>query len=111
MTVHPNQALLQELLGDGFASPEREYRARTDDFVAEIPQTGERMTRDQLYQRQQAFDSRPQATLRRLSGEGDHWAAELDIDYGTQRSLAAVLVQFRDGRIAHETRYYATPSN
>ena len=110
MTLHPNQALLLELLGDGFASPEREYHARTDDFVAEIPQTGERLTRDQLYRRQHAFDRRPQATLRRLSGEGEHWAAELDIDYGRQRSLAAVLVTFRDGRIAHETRYYATPT-
>jgi hypothetical protein len=111
MSVHPNQALLQELLGGGFASPEREYHARTDDFVAEIPQTGERMTRDQLYRRQHAFDTRPQATLRRLSGEGDHWAAELDIDYGAQRSLAVVMVEFRGGRIAHETRYYATPAS
>jgi hypothetical protein len=68
------------------------------------------MTRDQLYERQHALDTPPKSTLRRLSGEGDHWAAELDIDYGTQRSLAAVLVRFRDGRIAHEARYYATPS-
>ena len=110
MTVHPNQALLQDLLGDGFATPEQEYQARTEDFVAEIPQTGERMTRDQLYERQRAFDTPPPATLRRLSGEGDHWAAELDIDYGTERALGAVLVQFRDGQIAHETRYYATPN-
>jgi hypothetical protein len=109
MTVHPNQALLQELLADGFPSPEREYDARTEDFVAEIPQTGECMIRDQLYQRQHAFDTRPQATLRGLSGEGEHWAAELAIDYGNQQSLAVVLVEFRGGRIAHETRYYAIP--
>lgn len=109
MTMHPNEAMLQKLLGDGFASPEYEFQARAEDFVAEIPQTGERMTRDQLYERQRAFDTRPRATLRRLSGEGDHWAAELDIDYGTERSVAAVLVQFRDGRIARETRYYTAP--
>ena len=40
MPIPPNQALLQELLGHGFASPEREYHAAPTTSSPRSPRPG-----------------------------------------------------------------------
>jgi ketosteroid isomerase-like protein len=50
--------------------------------------------------------------LRRLAGEGDVWVAELASDYGEERGgvfNVCVILEFKDGKIVRETRYYADP--
>ena len=92
--------------------PDAEYELRHEDFVAEMPQSGERIRgRDNMRAMQRAFppDSAPTFTVRRITGAGDVWTVEATGDYGGEIFLVVVIFEFRDGRIARETRYYPQP--
>jgi SnoaL-like domain len=94
--------------------PEREYELRHADCVIDIPQSGERFDRDGMREVQRNFPGgAPQMNLARLSGEGDVWVAELVSDYGEGPGRGifnvCVVLAFKDGKIARETRYYAEP--
>jgi hypothetical protein len=91
--------------------PALEYEARHEDFTVEFPQSGERMDRDGLRKLQEHFPGgAPEIRLRRLTGAGDVWTGEAVIRYadGTV-AHGATIVEFRDGKIWKETRYYAEP--
>lgn len=110
--IHPNRRTLESMFeGDTFKSPEFEYQHRTDDFVAEMPQSGERIEgRDALRRLQEQFDKPPQVRLVRISGSGDFWAVETRQRYADGVEYhACILVEFSDGKIARETRYYGPP--
>jgi ketosteroid isomerase-like protein len=94
--------------------PEREYELRHPDCVIDIPQSRERFDRDGMRELQRNFPGgAPEMNLARLAGEGDVWVAELVSDYGDRPGggvfNVCVILEFRDGRIARETRYYAEP--
>jgi hypothetical protein len=90
--------------------PEWEYEQRHPDFVADMPQSNERLpTREALREMQRAFDAPPAIALRRLTGEGDTWVVEAQSDYGGDVYQTVVIFEFRDGLIARETRYYTQP--
>jgi ketosteroid isomerase-like protein len=82
-----------------------------DDALMEWPQFGERIrgaeNRRQVYTQ---FPALPRFTTRRILGEGDVWVAEASLDYGDGAVYPTVFVfELRDGRIARETAYWATP--
>ena len=59
---------------------------------------------------QEAFPNPPDATLRRIVGSGDVWVMEAASNYGDDNVyLVTDIFEFRDGKIAKETRYYAQP--
>jgi hypothetical protein len=91
--------------------PAVEYEARHEDFTVEFPQSGERLDRDGLRKLQEHFPGgAPVIRLRRLSGGGDVWFSESVIRYADGKVVYGVTrVEFRDGRIVKETRYYAEP--
>jgi hypothetical protein len=91
--------------------PALEYEARHEDFTVEFPQSGERMDRDGLRKLQEHFPSGvPRIRLRRLIGAGDLWIAETVIHYADGKVFhGANIVEFRDGKIWKETRYYGEP--
>jgi hypothetical protein len=106
------RAEVETLLERIFAvmDPDVEYELRHPDFEALMPQSGERFaTRDALREMQRAFGAPPVITLRRLVGEGDTWVAEADSDYGGEPWLTVLVLEFRDGLILRETRYYTEP--
>ena len=106
-----NREVLEALLVGGFKAPEVEYEARADDFVAHIPQSGERIEgRDALRSMQEGLGGPPRMELRRLTGDGDLFVVETTQTYedGTEY-FVCVIVEFTDGRIARETRYYGPP--
>lgn len=89
-----------------------EYELRHEDFVADMPQSGERIRgRDNMRALQQAFppDRAPTFRVRRITGGGDVWTVEATGDYGGEVYLVVVIVEFRDGKIIRETRYYPQP--
>jgi hypothetical protein len=92
--------------------PALEYEARHEDFTVEFPQSGERMDRDGLRRLQENFPGGgpPKIHLRRLTGRGDIWFGESYIEY-TDGTVAhgVARIEFRDGKIYKETRYYAEP--
>jgi ketosteroid isomerase-like protein len=82
-----------------------------EDAVMEWPQSGERIVggdnRRGIYR---AFPRLPKITPRRLTGEGDLWVAEADLDYGEGAIFQAVFIfELRDGKIAKETAYWSQP--
>jgi ketosteroid isomerase-like protein len=81
------------------------------DYVLEMPQSGERIRgRDNLQAYQQAYPKPPTIQLRRVIGAGDMWVVEAHNDYGGGQIYHVIdIVQYRDGKIWRETRYYAEP--
>ena len=94
--------------------PEREYELRHPDCVVDIPQSGERFDREGMREVQRNFPGgAPKMNVVRLAGEGNVWVAELVSDYGERPGggvfNVCVILEFADGRISRETRYYAEP--
>ena len=92
--------------------PELEYRHRHEDYLLELPQSGERLDRDGLRRLQQSFPggTAPRIQLLWVTGGGDVWVAESLIHYADGSVFYGVSrVEFRDARIWRETRYYAEP--
>jgi hypothetical protein len=92
--------------------PDAEYELRHEDFVADMPQSGERIRgRDNLRAMQIAFppDRVPTFQVRRITGGGDVWTVEAVGDYGGEMYLVVCIFEFRDGKIFRETRYYPQP--
>jgi hypothetical protein len=92
---------------------EREYELRHPECVIDIPQSGERFDRDGMREVQRSFPGGPpEMNVTRLTGDGDVWVAELESDYGAERGgefNVCVILEFADGLVIRETRYYAEP--
>lgn len=92
---------------------DEEYELRADDFVMEMPQSGERIRgRDAMRSMQEAFPAPPQSVkIRRVVGADHVWVLEGELDYGQGPWSAVVVLELDDeGLIARETRYYAERS-
>jgi hypothetical protein len=104
---------LERMLGiaeDRGLSADEEYRLRSDDFVMEMPQSGERIRgREAMRAMQRAFPAPPRSIrIRRVLGAGRFWVLEGELDYGEGPWGAVVMIELdQDALIARETRYYA----
>jgi hypothetical protein len=86
------------------------YELRHEDFVMEMPQSGERIRgREKMREFQEAFPNPPSIQLRRVLVRDRLWVAEVVSDYGGQVSHAVFIVALRDGKMFRDTRYYAEP--
>jgi hypothetical protein len=92
-------------------SPEAEYELRHPDYVMEMPQSEERIRgRDNMREFQEAYPNPPRIIPRRVAGSGDVWVIEARSDYGDGQIFhVAMIVEFRDGKVWRDTRYYAEP--
>jgi hypothetical protein len=89
-----------------------EYELRHEDFVADMPQSGERIRgRDNMLALQRAFppDRLPTFRVRRITGGGGVWTVEAVGDYGGEIFHTLCIFELRDGKILRETRYYTEP--
>jgi hypothetical protein len=91
-------------------SAEEEHDLRHPDFVMEMPQSRERIVgRENMRKMQENYPGPPKIELRRVVGSGDVWVIEMRSDYDGRLYHAVGIVEFRDGKILRETRYYADP--
>ncbi|HSN43856.1 MAG TPA: nuclear transport factor 2 family protein [Propionibacteriaceae bacterium] len=81
-----------------------------EDSVMDWPQSGEQVVggdnRRAVYG---AFPGLPSITVRRLLSAGDVVIAEATLDYGGPTYHSVFIFEFRDGKIAQETAYWAEP--
>ncbi len=94
-------------------SPEAEYEIRHEDYVMEMPQSGERFRgRDKMREFQEGFPDNadpPRIRIRRVLVRDGLWIVESIVDYGDQVSHGAAILELRDGKIWRDTRYFAAP--
>ena len=100
---------LAELFSD--LSAEAEYELRHEDYVMEMPQSGERIrSREKMRQFQEAYPAPPTIQLRRVVVREGLWVIEGVNDYGEGQVFAVVLIlELKDGKMWRDTRYYAEP--
>jgi hypothetical protein len=82
-----------------------------DDVLCEYPQSGERILgRSNLQALRSHHPGKPSDfSVRRITGHGDLWITEYTITYKGQPAYTVSLMEFRDGKVAHETQYFADP--
>ncbi|WP_020387247.1 nuclear transport factor 2 family protein [Kribbella catacumbae] len=108
-----NRELLERLWpmdGQLALSAEAEHELRAEDYVLEMPQSGERIVgRDKMRAMQQEYPAPPSIEVQRITGAGDHFVLLGRSDYGGDVYHVANVVEFANGRIARETRIYGSP--
>jgi hypothetical protein len=96
-------------------SPEEEYNVRHQDYVMEMPQSGERFRgRENMraIQRARGNQANPPRylQLRRVLVKEGLWVVEAVIDYGGGRVFDVVLIlELRDGKMWRDRWYFAEP--
>jgi SnoaL-like domain len=104
---------LTELLSN--LNPEAEYELRHQDYVMEMPQSGERFRgRENMRAFQEARDahaSPPRSfQVRRVLVKEGLWVAEGVVDYGGgQVSDMVLIMELRDGKMWRDRWYFAEP--
>lgn len=90
--------------------PEAEDRLRHDDYVMEMPQSGERISgRARMRAFQEHYPILPAITIREIRSGGDLVVVELTNDYRGDIYHAALILELEEGKIRRDTRYYAEP--
>jgi ketosteroid isomerase-like protein len=86
-----------------------EHEIYHDDVVCEYPQSGEIIYgRRNLQALRSHHPDRPsEFSVRRIVGEGKLWVSEYVINYGGKRVFTVSVMEFRDGKVSHETQYFA----
>ena len=102
--------------GDPAALSAAQYEMQTDRTVQEWPQSGEIIRgRDNIRAVNESYDrstgTAPKMTVRRVLQPGEAWIIEGTIDYGDGVPVSAVSILETDseGKISHETDYFANP--
>jgi hypothetical protein len=99
---------LVEALDDGETRPFDDIY--DDQVVIEWPQSGEVIRGKQnIAELRAAYPNPPTASLRRIIGSGDLWAAEMIFNYDGARYYTVLIHEYRNGLVARETCYYAAP--
>jgi hypothetical protein len=109
MQEHEVRELLERLIAA--MDPAAEYEERHQDYLVEFPQSGEQMNRDGLRKLQEQYPGgAPEIRLRRLTGAGDVWFGESTVTYTDGKVVYGVTrIEFRDGKMWRETRYWGEP--
>jgi ketosteroid isomerase-like protein len=88
-----------------------EHEIYHDDAVVEYPQSGERVRgRANVQALRSHHPERPSGfAVRRIVGGGDLWVTEYAITYDGRRFDTVSIMEFRAGKVARETQYFAEP--
>jgi ketosteroid isomerase-like protein len=87
-----------------------EHEIYREDAVLEYPQSGERIRgRHNIQASRAAQPNAKRFTVRRIVGAGDLWVTEFILSYDGRPSYTVSVMEFRDGKVARETQYFADP--
>jgi ketosteroid isomerase-like protein len=87
---------------------ESEHQIYQEDAVLEYPQSGERIRgRHHIQASRFAQPNQKRFTVRRIVGSGDLWVTEFVLSYDGKPSYTVSVMEFRDGKVARETQYFA----
>jgi hypothetical protein len=88
-----------------------EHDIYVDDAICDYPQSGERILgRKNLQALRSHHPGKPSGfKVRRIVGSGDLWVTEYTIEYQGRSTYTVSIMEFRDGKVVHETQYYGDP--
>jgi ketosteroid isomerase-like protein len=87
---------------------EVEHEIYREDAVLEYPQSGERIRgRHNIQQSRFVQPNKKRFTVRRMIGSGDLWVTEFVLTYDGKPSYTVSIMEFKDGKVARETQYFA----
>jgi len=88
-----------------------EHDIYADDAICDYPQSGERILgRRNLQALRSHHPGKPSGfKVRRVLGHGGLWITEYTIAYQGRLSYTVSLMEFRNGKVIHETQYFADP--
>ena len=85
-----------------------EHEIYREDAVLDYPQSGERIRgRGNIQESRRVQPNKKRFRVRRIVGSGDLWVTEFVLTYDGVPSYAVSIMEFRDGKVAHETQYFA----
>ena len=81
-----------------------------DDAILDYQQSGERIRgKGNIQASRVAQPSAKRFSVRRIVGSGDLWVTEFILTYDDRPSYSASVMEFRDGKVGHETQYFGDP--
>src|SRR6478752_3754131 len=84
-----------------------EHEIYREDAVLDYPQSGERIRgRRNIQESRFLQPNKKRFAVRRILGGGDLWITEFVLTYDGIPSYAVSMMEFRDGRVSHETQYF-----
>jgi hypothetical protein len=88
-----------------------EHDIYDNDVICDYPQSGERIFgRNNLQALRGHHPGKPSGfRVRRILGKGDIWITEYTIDYQGKQAYTVSIMEFREGKVTHETQYFADP--
>lgn len=87
-----------------------EHDIYRDDAVLDYPQSGERLRgRRNIQASRVAQPNAKRFNVRRIIGRGDLWVTEFILTYDGQPSYTVSIMEFSEGKVAHETQYFGDP--
>lgn len=87
-----------------------EHDIYREDALLEYPQSGERIRgRHNIQASRFAQPNAKRFTVRRIVGMGDLWVTEFVLFYDAQPTHSVSIMEFLDGKVAHETQYFGDP--
>lgn len=100
-------ALMQHWAASDANDFEVEHRIYRDDAVLEYPQSGERIrSRHNIQASRTAQPNMKRFNVREVRGSGDLWISELILTYDGKPYYVVSIMEFEDGKVAHETQYF-----
>ena len=109
------QQLREALEAHWRASAAEDWNAEHDiyaeDAICDYPQSGERILgRANLQALRSHHPGKPSGfKIRRMLGRDDLWVTEYTINYQEQQAFTVSIMEFRNGKVVHETQYFADP--
>jgi hypothetical protein len=88
-----------------------EHAIYADNAICDYPQSGERIVgRSNLQALRSHHPAKPSGfKIRRIFGSGDLWITEYVITYQGRSSCTVSIMEFCNGKVIHETQYFADP--
>lgn len=90
---------------------DQEHEIYDDDAICDYTQSGERIRgRRNLQALRSHHPGKPAGfTIRRIVGAENLWVTEYIIVYQGRPSYTVSIMEFRNGKVVHETQYFADP--
>jgi hypothetical protein len=86
---------------------EAEHDIYCEDAVLDYPQSGERIRgRRNIQESRFVQPNKKRFAVRRIVGGDDFWVSEFVLTYDGVPSYVVSIMEFREGRVAHETQYF-----